>query len=102
MKLCNLSTLERVDEKVENSLSFVISDKEFFIPAGDNVDVEQEKARIQEEIAYQEGFLKSVQKKLANDSFVKNAPEQVVSMEKKKESDAQTKLDLLKKQLAAL
>ena len=102
MKLCNLSSIERVSEKVDNSLSFVIGDKEFFIPAGDNVDVEGEKARIQEEIAYQEGFLKSVQKKLANESFVKNAPEQVVSMEKKKENDAQTKLELLKKQLEAL
>lgn len=102
IKLSNLSKLERVDEKVENSLSFVIGDKEFFIPAGDKVDVEQEKVRIQEEIAYQEGFLKSVQKKLGNQSFVNNAPEQVVTMEKKKESDAQTKLELLKKQLEAL
>jgi len=102
MKLCNLSSLERVEQKVENSLSFVIGDKEFFVPAGDNVNVEEEKARIEEEIQYQEGFLKSVQKKLANQSFVNNAPEQVVAMEKKKQSDAQTKLDLLKKQLQAL
>jgi len=102
MKLTNLSKLERVEEKVDNSLSFVIGDKEFFIPAGDKVDVEKEKERIQEEISYQEGFLKSVQKKLANESFVNNAPEQVVSMEKKKQQDAQTKLDLLKKQLSAL
>lgn len=101
-KLTNLSSIEYVSDKVENCISFVIGANEYFIPLGGAIDVEAEKAKIQEEIAYQEGFLKGVMKKLSNERFVSGAPEKVVAMEKKKQIDAETKIELLKKQLAAL
>jgi valyl-tRNA synthetase len=101
-KLANLSSIERISEKVANSISFVIAGVEYQLPMGDQIDTEEEKAKIAEEIAYQEGFLKSVEKKLSNERFVSNAPEQVVAMEKKKQEDAQTKIALLKKQLEEL
>lgn len=101
-KLTNLSSIEKVDDKVEGSISFVIGRNEYFIPMGNQIDVEEEKKKIQEEIQYHEGFLKSVEKKLSNERFVSNAPEKVVSMEKQKLADATAKIELLQKQLTSL
>jgi len=101
-KLTNLKSIEYVTEKVENSLSFVLGANEYFIPFEEEVDLEAEKAKLNEEIAYQKGFLNSVEKKLSNSRFVDNAPEQVVAIEKKKQAEAQAKIEVLKKQLASL
>ena len=75
---------------------------EYFIPFGENIDTEGEKVKIQEEIDYQKGFLKSVEKKLSNERFVNNAPEQVVAMEKKKQEDALNKIKILEEKLSSL
>lgn len=101
-KLTNLSEVTYVNEKVENTISFVIGANEYFIPLGGSIDIEAEKAKIEEEIKYLEGFLKGVIKKLSNERFVSGAPEQVVANEKKKQSDAETKIEILKKQLGSL
>lgn len=101
-KLTNLSSIDEIADKVEGSISFVIGRNEYFIPMGNQIDVEAEKQKIQEEIQYNEGFLKSVEKKLSNERFVSNAPEKVVAMEKQKQADAQAKIELLKSQLASL
>ena len=101
-KLTNLSSVESVSEKVENSVSFLIDGTEYFVPVGNQIDVEAEKAKIEEEIKYNEGFLKSVEKKLSNERFVSNAPAAVVETEKKKQADAHHKLEILRKQLASL
>lgn len=101
-KLTNLSEITYVNEKVENAISFVIGANEYFIPLGGSIDIEAEKAKIEEEIKYLEGFLKGVMKKLSNERFVSGAPEQVVANEKKKQSDAETKIEILKKQLGSL
>ncbi len=101
-KLTNLSEITYVNEKVENAISFVIGANEYFIPLGGSIDIEAEKAKIGEEIKYLEGFLKGVIKKLSNERFVSGAPEQVVTNEKKKQSDAETKIEILKKQLGSL
>ena len=66
------------------------------------LDVEEETANIQEELTYTEGFLKSVQKKLSNERFVNNAPDQVIANERKKEADALAKIETLKASLDAL
>jgi valyl-tRNA synthetase len=66
------------------------------------LDVEEETAKIQEELTYTEGFLKSVQKKLSNERFVNNAPDQVISNERKKEADALAKIETLRASLDAL
>lgn len=82
--------------------SFLVGTLEFNIPQSQNLNVQAEKARIQKEIDYLEGFKKSVEKKLGNERFVANAPEAVVNAERKKLSDADSKLDTLRQSLAAL
>jgi valyl-tRNA synthetase len=102
VKLTNLSRVVRVEEKVPNSFGFVIGTTSFFIPFGAAVDVEAEKAKIQKEIDHLNGFLKGVRGKLSNERFVQNAPENVVDLERKKESDALSKLTVLETKLAEL
>ncbi len=101
-KLCNLSELNKVDSKVDKSLSFRVNANEYFIPFSDNIDTETELRKLTEELNYTKGFLKSVQKKLANERFVHNAPEQVISIERKKEADALTKITMLEESLERL
>ena len=101
-KLGNLSAINYVSEKVDGALSFRVKSNEYFIPMGDAIDVEAEKAKLEEELKYNEGFLKSVQKKLSNERFVNNAPEQVIKMERQKEADALAKIETIKASLASL
>lgn len=100
-KLANLSGIKSGD-KPENAFSFVVGSDEFFIPASDNVDMEAEKKKIEEELNYTRGFMKSVEKKLSNERFVNNAPAQVVDMERKKLADAEAKIKTLEESLAGL
>lgn len=102
INLLNLGELSYVNEKPEAAISFVLGKAEYFIPLEGKIDLDAEKQKIKEEISYQEGFLKSVEKKLSNQGFVKGAPEQVVAMEEKKREDALAKIALLKKQLDSL
>jgi len=101
-KLCNLSELEKVDSKVDKALSFRVNANEYFIPFTENIDTETELKKIAEELNYTKGFLKSVQKKLSNERFVNNAPEQVISNERKKEADALIKITMLEESLERL
>lgn len=100
-KFLNTSKIEFVDEKVNGAGSLRVRTHELFIPLGE-VDVEAEKEKIQEEIRYNEGFLIKIQKKLSNERFVQNAPAQVVELERKKMSDTEAKLALLKESLEQL
>lgn len=101
-KLTNTATIHYVEEKVDGA-SFRVKSNEYFIPIStDNINVEEEVKKLTEELNYTEGFLKSVQKKLANERFVNNAPEQVVANEKKKEADALAKIETIKSSLASL
>ena len=101
-KLGNISNLTYTTETVENALSFRVKSNEYFIPANDTIDVAAEISKLEEELKYTEGFLKSVQKKLSNERFVSGAPEQVVASEKKKEADAIAKIETLKASLKNL
>ncbi len=100
-KLANLSSLNFGD-KVENAVSFVVKSDECFIPMGDAIDVEEEKANIQKELDYTKGFLNTVMKKLSNERFVNGAPAQVLEMERKKQADAESKIQALEESLAKL
>lgn len=102
IKLGNLNKLEYTSDKVNNAFSFVYKGAEYFIPFNENVDLEGEKTKLLEELNYTRGFLNSVQKKLANDRFVNNAPEQVVEVEKQKEADAISKIKILEDKLTRL
>ncbi len=101
-KLCNLSAIEMVTEKAANAAAFLVKTSEFFVPLGDNIDVEAELAKAEEELKYQQGFLTAVMKKLGNERFVNNAPEQVVAVERKKQADAEAKIKSLEEQIANL
>lgn len=101
-RLGNLEAFEECQENPDNSISFTIRADEFFIPAEGNVDVEKEKAELTKELEYTQGFLNSIAKKLSNERFVNNAPEQVVAVEKKKQADAEEKIKMLVEKLKGL
>ncbi|GAA4271099.1 valine--tRNA ligase [Aquimarina gracilis] len=101
-KLGNISSLNYVDAQVEGALSFRVKSNEYFIPISGAIDVEEEVKKLTEELTYTEGFLKSVQKKLQNERFVNNAPEQVIANERKKQADAEAKIATLKSSLESL
>ncbi|GAA4111975.1 valine--tRNA ligase [Aquimarina addita] len=101
-KLGNLSSLDYVEKKVEGALSFRVKSNEYFIPITGAINVEEEIEKLTKELVRAEGFLKSVQKKLQNERFVNNAPEQVITLERKKQSDAEATIETLKSSLASL
>lgn len=102
VKLGNLSQLSYSDTAVAGAMSFRVKSNEYFIPVSGAIDVEAEIAKLQEELSYTEGFLKSVQGKLKNERFVNNAPEKVVAMERQKEADALAKIETIKASLSGL
>lgn len=102
-KLGQLEKIEKQDEIEEQGMaSFRVNQLEFFIPIDTAIDPEEERKKLTEELKYAKGFLQSVEKKLSNDRFVSNAPEQVIAMERKKAADAQEKITLLEKSLNQL
>ncbi len=101
-KLCNLGKIEYVTEKPLDAFNFIIKTTEFYVPVSQDIDVEGEIAKIEQEIKYQKGFLAAVMKKLGNERFVNNAPESVVAIEKKKQADADSKIKVLEEQLTTL
>ena len=101
-KLTNVSEITYVDTTVDGALTFRVKSNEYFIPISGAIDVQKEIAKIQEELKYTKGFLFSVQKKLSNERFVNNAPEQVIAAERKKQADAEAKIETLEKSLASL
>lgn len=95
IKLGGLESFETTSLKIENAISFVVHQFEFYIPFEEKVDKEEEKEKLQKELDYYKGFLLSVEKKLSNDKFVQSAPEKVIEMEKKKKADAEEKIKTL-------
>ena len=101
-KLGNLSVLNYVDKKVDGALSFRVKSNEYYIPLAGSVNIEEEIATLTQELEYTKGFLNSVMKKLSNERFVNNAPEQVIANERKKQSDAEAKIKTIQEQLSAI
>ena len=102
MKMANLSAVNVVKEKSAGSASFLIGTAEYAVPLGDLIDVEAERKKLEGELQRIEGFLVSVEKKLANERFVQNAPAAVVEMERKKKADAEQKIASIRETLATL
>jgi valyl-tRNA synthetase len=102
VKLGNIENITYATEKIDGALTFRVKSNEYFIPISGVVDIEAETNKLTEELNYTEGFLKSVQKKLSNERFVSNAPEQVIASERNKEADALAKIETLKASLASL
>jgi valyl-tRNA synthetase len=101
-KLGNIENVEYTNNEIDGSFSFRVKSNEYFIPLDGNVDLEAELEKLQKELDYTNGFLKSVNGKLMNEKFVKGAPEQVVINEKKKQSDALQKIEILEKQISSI
>ena len=101
-KVANVSKVEYVSEKVEGAISFMVGTAECFVPMSQNIDKEAELKKLQDELAYTEGFLNSVMKKLSNEKFVNGAPEKVVNIERQKKADAESKIAAIKAQIAML
>ena len=101
-KLTNVSDISYVNNTVDGALTFRVKSNEYFIPISGAIDIDAEIKKIEEELKYTKGFLMSVQKKLSNERFVSNAPEQVIAIEHKKQSDAEAKIETLEKSLASL
>lgn len=101
-KMGNVAQLENVESPLKNAASFRIKSNEYFIPLDEHIDAEAEIEKLKKELTYNEGFLKSVNKKLENKRFVENAPEAVVAKEKQKQTDALAKIDAIKEQLKNL
>jgi valyl-tRNA synthetase len=102
-KLSNLSAVEFINEAPStNSTPFLVRAIEFYIPLEGKVDAEKERESIAKEIAYNKGFLVSIDKKLSNEKFVNSAPPQVVDVERKKKADAEAKIKALEESLTRL
>lgn len=102
VKLCNLSSYQYTNAKIEKAYSFMVRTVELFIPLQNALNSDEEKERLKKELDYNKGFLQSVQKKLANEKFVQNAKPEVIEIEKKKQADAESKIKALEEQLASL
>jgi valyl-tRNA synthetase len=98
----NISVIHAVDAEIADAFSFQVGATTYYVPASGLIDVEEEIARIEKELSYQQGFLQSVSKKLGNERFVQNAPPIVVENERKKLADAQSKIDALQERLNSL
>ena len=101
-KLANTSAIAMKAEKDPSAASFMVGTLEFNVPLASAIDVDAEKARLEKDIKYYEGFVASIQKKLANERFVNNAPAAVVETERKKLADCTQKLEAARASLAAL
>ena len=101
MKMCNVDTIVRAP-KDATAASFMVGTTEYAVPLGNTIDVAEEIQKMEAEIDYLEGFLRSVMKKLGNEKFVANAKPEVVAVERKKRADAESKLELLRENVAKL
>ena len=102
VKMANLSQVTFVTEKNPMDAAFIVKTTQYFVPMGDNIDKEAEIAKLEKDLAYQQGFLATVMKKLSNERFVSSAPAQVVENEQNKKRDAEAKIAAIEAQLAAL
>ncbi|MEI9946392.1 MAG: valine--tRNA ligase [Chitinophagaceae bacterium] len=102
IKLCNLSSLRHHAEKPNNSISFISLLTEFYIPIEAIINTKEEKDRLLKDLAYQKGFLATVEKKLNNDRFVQNAKPEVIELERKKKAEAEEKIKAIEEGLQNL
>ncbi|OAV72554.1 Valine--tRNA ligase [Bacteroidales bacterium Barb6] len=101
-KLCNLKAVSLANKKAANSASFLVRTTEYTVPLGEWMNVEDELAKLNEELSYQQGFLASVLKKLGNEKFTANAKPEVVAVERKKQADAESKIQSIKESIRTL
>ena len=101
-KMANLKAIEVVAEKSADESSFMVGTEEYAVPVGDMIDVAAELEKQEAQLKHLEGFLMGIKKKLSNEKFVANAPEAVVALERKKQSDSEEKIATLRESIAEL
>jgi valyl-tRNA synthetase len=101
-KMGNLTSIHTVNEKDATAASFLVGTTEYSIPLGNSIDVEAELKKLNDELKYLEGFLKSVTAKLSNEKFVANAKPEIVENERKKQADAESKIKTIRESIANL
>jgi valyl-tRNA synthetase len=101
-KMGNLKAIEAVVEKDATAAAYIVKTTQYFVPMEGKIDREAELKKLGEDLAYYEGFLQSVMKKLSNERFVQSAPEKVVANERAKQADAEAKIAAIKAQMEAL
>lgn len=101
-KMANLNEIKTVQEKDPTAATFLVGITEFSVPLGNNIDIEAELEKLNNELQYLEGFLISVDKKLSNEKFVANAKPEIVENERKKRADAESKIATIKESIANL
>ncbi len=102
IKLANLATISRCEEKSSGAISFVIGTDEFAVPMAGLINAEEEIKKLEADLEYQQKFLLGVEKKLSNESFVSRAPEQVIALERKKKADAESRIATIEQSLKQL
>ena len=102
IKMANLNNISVISEKTADASSFMVGTDEFAVPVGDLIDVKAELEKAEKELKHLEGFLAGIKKKLANEKFVAHAPEAVVALERKKQSDSEEKIATLKQTIEEL
>jgi len=100
-KMCTISKIDIVKEKVKDAFPFLLETNKYYLKLPFKIDKDEEKRRLQKELDYQTSFLTSVEKKLSNDNFIKNAPEKILMLEKKKQEDAKIKINSLTQQISS-
>ncbi len=101
-KLANLCEIKLTGDKIAGAASFIINATEYYIPLEKTIDVEEEIKKVEEQLNHKIGFLNSVMKKLENEKFVNNAPENVIQKEYKKRNDANMEISVLKERITSL
>ena len=101
-KMASLSDIIYADAKSDSTSAFMLGTTEYAVRLGNLIDTEAEIQKMEAELKHLQGFLAGVQKKLSNERFVANAPAQVVELERKKQSDAETKIAALTESIAKL
>jgi valyl-tRNA synthetase len=100
--MCNLSEVARTDSAPEDAIQFVVRTTAFFVPLEGKINTDEELLKLETELNRQEGFLATVEKKLSNERFISSAPATVVDMERKKKTDAESRIQTLKEQIKNL
>ena len=102
IKMANLSGITTNVEKTADKALFMVGTDEYAVPMGSLIDVAVEIEKQEAQLKHLEGFLAGIKKKLSNEKFVANAPEAVVALERKKQSDSEEKIAALKASLSEL
>ena len=102
VKMANLSAISEVAEKNPTASAFIVKTTQYFVPMSENINVEEEIAKLEKDLAHYEGFLRGVMAKLSNERFVANAPAAVVENERNKQRDAEAKLAAIRERMTAL